>query len=271
LPALEFVVCYAAICRPATQWIKNKGDIKNERKVAEMTVLRRLILCVVICAGAVMTMAPVAALSDEGAITAYLHAADSFAREQASAQDASIAAIEVEGAQITHGCPSVLVGAPHNKQLAAIAEEVSAAVLFSGVAPDRRATLAFARRISALHFRDPKIASAVRSLAREERGAAKLVIPDVCADAKAWVASAHRTLAPQTVSFLKQVNVVTRGSGPKEESFSQVLARLLATNESGADQRIARHTKQLEETTGKKVLRAFGKVMETVGRALGSK
>jgi hypothetical protein len=237
----------------------------------EMAMLRRFILCVVICAGAVMTMTPVVASGDESAITAYLHAADSFAREQASGRDASIAAIEVEGAQITQGCPSVLTGAPHDKQLEAIAEEVSAAVLFSGVAPDRRTTLAFARKISALRFSDPKITRAVRSLVGEERGVAKLVIPDVCADAKAWVASAHRTLAPQTASFLEQVDVVTRGSGPKEESFSKVLARLLEPHESRADRLMARHTGQLEEATGKKILVAFRRVTETVGRVLGSK
>jgi hypothetical protein len=83
------------------------------------------------------------------------------------------------------------------------------------------------------------------------------------------VASGYRTLSQDTVGFLKQTNAIGKGVGAREESFSDVLLRLLAAHESPSERRTAKYVKRLEETTGKRALRAFATAMEAVERALG--
>jgi hypothetical protein len=206
---------------------------------------------------------------DRGATQAYLRATYAEAHVEAVDVNASIAAIDGEAAGIKRECPSALVNAPHGKQLNELAEEMSAAVLFSGAAPDQKAILLFARRIAGLRWSSRRITRLVEELASEERVIAGLVVPDVCADIKAWVASGYRTLPRDTAGFLKQTDRIGKGVGAKkEESVEEAVLRLLKPYESSHDRRLVRHIERLEETTGKKVLHVFAAIVDT-GRALG--
>jgi hypothetical protein len=214
--------------------------------------------------------APAATTSnDQAATTAYIRAENLFVLAQVTRIGASVAAINGEAARISRDCPSVIADAPRDEQLQRLREEVSAAVLFSGVVPDRSATLAFAQRISRLHWNNSRIANLVRLLASDERAIANLVIPDVCANLRSWVASRYRTLSLDTVGFLKQVNAIGKGVGAKEESLEEVVSRLLARNESPSERRTAKHIERLEAAMGKRALHAFAAAMEVVERALG--
>jgi hypothetical protein len=221
--------------------------------------------------GWVNVTAPALADSGEHATATYIRAEDLLAQAQAAGIEASVSAINGEAARIRGGCPAVVVDAPHDRQLERLAEEVGAAVLVSGAVPDRGAMLAFAQRIARLRWNDTRIAKVVHMLATEERAIANLVIPDVCADLRAWVGSRYRRLSQDTVGFLKQTNAIGKGVGAKEESYSEVVSRLLARHEFPSERRTAKSIMRLEHTTGKTVLRAFKTAMEAIERALGLK
>jgi hypothetical protein len=205
-----------------------------------------------------------AASGDRRAIASYVRAADSFVRARAAEIGATVTAINAEAAKIEGGCPSVLVGAPRGRQLNELAVEPSGAVLFSGAVPDRGAMLLFARQVSGLRWRDGRVTRLVRSLASEERAIANLVIPDVCADLRAWVASGYRTLSYNRMAFLKQANAIGNGVGAKEESLNDAILPALRPHESSGEKVITKHSQRLEEVTGKRALQAFAGWMKAV-------
>jgi hypothetical protein len=249
--------------------VNHVNRIKPPNRAA--LVLGIFVMGVLACVWAGVPVAAFATAGDRGATAAYVRAEGSFVRLQAAEIGAIVTAIDEEAAKIQKDCPSVLVDAPGGKQLEEFGEEVGAAVLFSGAVPNRSAMLAFARRISVLQWSDRKIKRAVRLLVSEERAIANLVIPNVCTDLGAWVASGHRRLSQSTVEFLRQARAIGKGVGTKEESFSEVVSRLLARHESPSERRAAKYAERLEKTTGKTALHAYRMAMEAVQRTLGLK
>jgi hypothetical protein len=170
------------------------------------------------------------------------------------------------------GCPSVLVGAPMGAQLSALGAEVALAVLFSSVAPDRSAALAFAKKITALHWSNHAVAKLVRALAAEERAAVRLALPNVCADLVSWKMSGYSTLPASTVGFLKAVGAIgseAKGRGGKEESLEKVVFGWLRPYETAADRQLAKRVERVNKTGAKRLLSAYAKAMSPLGKTLG--
>jgi hypothetical protein len=209
---------------------------------------------------------------DVSATGAYLRTAVVFARAQETNVGASIAVMEAQVSVIASGCPGVLGGAPQGSQLSALKGEIAATVLFSSIAPDRSATLAFVSKIDALHWSNGTVAKLVRELAAEERAGAKLVLPDVCADLDAWKTSGYRTLSSNTTAFLMAAEAVgkeTHGVRGKKESLEEAVLRHLRVYETADDRRLALQVERVGEAAGKRLLTSYSAALSRVGKALG--
>jgi hypothetical protein len=231
-------------------------------------------LLVAACAWACLSVpsGAIAATGDAASTAAFLHASNAFAQAQTANLNASVAAMEREASGMATGCPSVLAGAPKGAQLSALGAEVLAAVLFSFVAPDRSATIAFVKKIAALHWSSQAVAELVRALAAEERAVAKLVVPNVCADLVAWKTSGYSTLPSSAVAFLKAVEAIGRdekGHGGKEELPEKAVFGRLRRYETPADRQLAKRGERLDETVAKRLLTAYKKALSPLGKALG--
>jgi hypothetical protein len=210
----------------------------------------------------------IAVASDRAVVSTYVRAAASFAQAQAGLTGKSVAAMEAEGANIEHGCRSVLSGAPRDRQSQEIAEEITGAVLFSAAGPDHSAMLRFAHSISDLHWSDPRIARLVRAQADEERTIASLPLPDVCGDVRAWAASGYHTLSAQTTVYVKRIGSIGGGESSKEKSIEAAIAAWLSGHESPGEKRVTKATTVLEEAAGKQILVVFATTLKAVVEAL---
>ncbi|HXC23643.1 MAG TPA: hypothetical protein VNU28_03575 [Solirubrobacteraceae bacterium] len=240
--------------------------------MASVRLLVGVVACLTVLAFASVLAGATSGRSNAGATGAYLRAADAFARAQAANVGASVAAMEKEASGIASGCPSVLAGAPKGAQLGVLGGEIASAVLFSSLAPDRKAILAFVGKVGALHWSDGTVAKLVRELAAEERASAQLALPDVCADLSAWKASGYRTLPSSTTGFIKAVEAVgkeTRGAGGKEESLEEAVLRRLRPYETPADRRLAQQVNRVGETAAKRLLSSYSAALSHVGKVLG--
>jgi hypothetical protein len=163
-------------------------------------------------------------------------------------------------------------GCAKGAQFSALGGEIASTVLFSSVAPDRKAMLAFAGKVGALHWSDATIAKLVRDVVGEERATAKLVLPDVCADLGEWKTSGYHTLSSGTTAFLKAVGAAgkeTPATGGKEESLEEAVLRRLRPYESTTDRRLAQQVKRVGEVAAKRLLLAYSAALSHVGKTLG--
>jgi hypothetical protein len=245
---------------------------RDGRSVVATGCVWGLLVAVCTCGCLSVPAGAMAATGDAASTAAFLHAANAFAQAQTANLSASTAAMEREASGMTTGCPSVLVGAPKGVQLSALAAEVVSAVLFSSVVPDRSSTLAFTRKIAALHWSDRTVAKFVRALAAEERAAVGLALPNVCADLVTWKTSGYKTLPSSTVAFLKVVEGignVTKGHDGKEESLEKIVFGRLRPYETPSDRQLAKRVQRLNEVGAKHLLSGYEKALSPLGKTLG--
>jgi hypothetical protein len=104
--------------------------------------------------------------------------------------------------QVTAGCRNVLSGPPPGKATEEIAREAGFAVGQAFESPERRPTIAFARKIERLRWTSRLLTYYVRGFAAETRAMAELVAPDLCADARAVAASRYKTVPTTTTRYI---------------------------------------------------------------------
>lgn len=204
---------------------------------------------VAICAGIPVDGASAMGAGNVVMTSRYLQAVYTLARAESARVGDSIEALEGEAAKIAPGCPSSLAQPPEGKQVGELGAETSAVAFLAGAKPDAEAIHKFAARIAGLHWSNGRITALVRSLAAEERAAAALRLPDVCADIKAWTASGYHTLPESTTRFAKQVEAIGGGSSGgkgKRESLEATILRLLGPPESSRERRVVRRIGRLE-------------------------
>jgi hypothetical protein len=238
--------------------------------LARLVAAVYMCLIVLICVSARANASP--AQSDVGATNTYLRAAEVFAHAQEMNMGASATAMEKQVTGIVSGCPSVLVGAPKGSQFSVLTGEIASTVLFSFITPDRTAISAFTGRVENLHWSNRKIAKLVKSVIAEERAAAKLVLPDVCADLSEWKASGYQTLSLSTMSFVKGAEAVskeTTGASDKEESPEEILLRRLRPRETPSERQMAQLITQFNKTARKRLLSVYSVALSHIGKALG--
>lgn len=153
--------------------------------------------------------------NNAGATWTYLRAGYSFTRTLYANVSLSGKAVGGRLSHIDRECPSVLAGAPDDQDLNRLREEVALSVLYTALAPDSRPALDVARTISRLRPTDRRLTRIVRDEAINDRRQAHflMAIPNVCTDARAWVAGGYQTLPAGTARFLKTAEALSTGPG----------------------------------------------------------
>jgi hypothetical protein len=104
-------------------------------------------------------------------------------------------------AQVRRECPMAAAESPQNADSTQMSNEVIGAMVLTAYHLDRPAGKGFVRAVSRLHLGDRRLANAVRGYANQLGTLLKLPVPNLCADVRAWVASAYETLPASTASF----------------------------------------------------------------------
>jgi hypothetical protein len=164
-----------------------------------------------------------ASRADRAATHAYLAADLAYTQAMLAGLPAWVAGSEGVASRLSGACPGVLAGAPvggspvtslreagerarASAQESELIGELGSALNAPIEATRRRAGAAFVSAVHALHWSRPAITRGARAyaglLAGEEEGPPL----DVCADMRAWAASAYRTLSPATAAFVARMN-----------------------------------------------------------------
>jgi hypothetical protein len=186
--------------------------------------------------------APPAALarSENAAATrTYLQANYAFVRAARSNLAAGNAALRSLVRQITGECPLAAAESPQNHDSEQLSDEVVGALTVVAYRPDAAAAGAFARAVGGLRWSSRTLMRKIRTYAAQLEGLAKLAVPDVCADVKAWAAGGYQSLPASTQQFIQRYDEV-------DIEAEEIPQRLLAPYESAAGMSLARRTQQLE-------------------------
>lgn len=250
--------------------VKRKMNCRRNRSGCWPSLLSFALVCIVSACSA----APIFAYphtNNAGATRAYLRARGIFERSLRVKLGASLNAIEGRATQIAKECPSALTYAPRDMAFGELGKEASLTVALAGVAPVRSTFHVLAQSVGRLHWTNRKLTRLVRALMREERAAAHIVLPDVCADIAAWKASAYVVLPSSTSRFLAEVSAIeaSPSGGPPEESVEAAIRSLLRHYENPAERLIAKRVERLEATFSKRMNAAYTAATARLASALG--
>jgi hypothetical protein len=144
--------------------------------------------------------------------------------------------------------------------------------------PERPATIAFARRVEPLRWSDRKLTYFARGSAEEAQANAELVLPDICADAKAVAASGFQSVSPSTSRFIQQneaandkVSIVVKPSEKPPGELDEKIMKLLKPYERPDEKKLIprRPSRRAIGKAGVAVLElVFGQASEVI-HALG--
>jgi hypothetical protein len=104
-------------------------------------------------------------------------------------------------AQVRRECPSAAAESPQDEQSTQLSNEVIGTIVLSAYRLDLAAGNRFIRSVAALRWANKRAGAAVKGYASKLNTLAKLPIPHLCADIRAWVASGYKTLPASTVAF----------------------------------------------------------------------
>jgi hypothetical protein len=200
--------------------------------------------------------------ADRAATDAYLHASYSLQLAVADSAPEDQAAADAALSKLGGECPGVLAGTPEDggltatappgprmrgeserrsRQLSSIESELESVVQAASYSPLRQALSTFMSATAPLRWSNPQIAKLV---ARDGALLAALFepsVPDLCADARAWVASGYLTLSGGTREFVYQ----------EETAFAGITQRgslegLLTPFEDASDRALLRRAESLK-------------------------
>lgn len=106
--------------------------------------------------------------------------------------------------QVRSECPAVAAESPQNQDSKKLSNEVIGVMVLDVYHLGLPAAKRFLRAVRGLRWSDPRLTRTVRRYARQLQTLARLAIPNVCADVRAWVDSTYRTLPADTVLFDQQ-------------------------------------------------------------------
>jgi hypothetical protein len=134
----------------------------------------------------------------------YLEANYALLRAASSHVGAAEARLRAMLLQVRSECPAVAAESPQNQDSKQLSNEVIGAMVLDDYHLGLPAAERFLRTIRHLRWSNARLTRVVRRYARQLQTLARLAIPTVCADVRAWVNSAYRTLPADTVLFDKQ-------------------------------------------------------------------
>jgi hypothetical protein len=208
------------------------------------------LLLALLLALAALPAAAIASPADISTTRTFLTANYALGRSAQAHQSAAKHAISRYMSQLSQGCRGVAAGSPENTDAEQLSHESVVALIVLSYRADPAGIAAFSHAVSGLHWSDPKVNRTVHRYIARVLGLAKLQLPDVCGDVKAWVASGYQTLPASTTSIVKRYNTIEEGPGDVSRSL---LAPYLQPDDARTftlAQQLKRHLLELENNEG---------------------
>jgi hypothetical protein len=224
-----------------------------------MTVRAGAILFVALAALVAGPPCAMASSADTANAHAYLEANYRLMRYA----DAHIAQGEAAIAGVVRGvrreCPNAAAESPQDTDSEQLSNEVIGAIVTSVVKIGLGEARSFVRSVAPLHWSNRGLNRTIHSYAAKVKVLTTLAAPHVCADVKAWAASAFKTLPASTVAFDKKFMPAWVGAGELPDS--------LKPYEPASDRSLVRATVRLEERWEDfeaREVESWGAIMDTM-------
>ncbi len=211
------------------------ASARRTRVLAALSTLAALAAALTATAGAAQ-----AKPSDLAPTRVYVqadYALNRSAKAHASVVQASIKAFT---RRLGRECPKVAAGGPQDTEAEQIYEEIVAAATGMVYHSEATAIARFADTVQGLHWSSARLTRTVHSYAARLRALSALGVPDVCADARAWVASHYTALPASTTAAVQQLKAGEMGA-------AEVPPGLLAPYERRDEAGTVAATRRLEE------------------------
>jgi len=197
----------------------------------------RLVLPLVLLALATAPSPALASSRDVAATHTAIVAGYALARAGVATINVAQAKIESFDRKLAAECPGVGTGTPENEASQPMSHEVAVALWSiaygSAAAPIKK----FATAMRPLRWTSARINRVARSLVANLTALATIPLPDLCADVRAWKASAFTTVPPHVLELVRRVESL---------EVPEITWKLLAPYMRGDDARRVAYIKRAE-------------------------
>jgi hypothetical protein len=133
-------------------------------------------------------------------------------------------------------CPNVGAGSPQSETEQKLSQEAVGALWATGYHTNAAALKRFAKVVGSLRWSNPAIAHSVRKYTTGLQEMVALVVPDLCADVRAWTSAGFGVPPASTEQFDRHVEAI---------EVNEVPRRLLAPFEQASDKGLAARVEHL--------------------------
>jgi hypothetical protein len=168
-------------------------------------------------------------------------ATDALVRAASPDVARGLAAVKRYAMQTAAQCPGVALESPQNHDSEQLSNELVGAMTAAGYHTAAAPIATFAHAVAGLHWSNPRLTRAVRTLARKLQGLSTLAVPNLCGDIQAWVTSRYATLPASTVQFDQRYSAVEL-----EAEETPLIISLATPYASPIDFTVLRHVERLE-------------------------
>lgn len=225
-----------------------------------MVAMRRLAVSTVLV---LLLAAPAPALAsgqDVAATHAAIAADYALVRLRVSMISSTQSKIETYKHKLGTECPNAGLGSPETEAAEPMSAEVAAALWSVDYGAAAGPIARFASVIRRLHWTSARFSHSIHVLASSLSGLARVRLPDICGDVRAWTASGFKTVPPHVVELDEQVEPLQLPEPPW---------KLIAPYERGRDaslvSSIRRGETKLAEAEFMFGQKDWYQVLETVG------
>ena len=225
-----------------------------------MGPVRRLVVSIVVAAFALVPAPALASSQDVTATHAAVSAGYTLARAAVAAIPVAEAKIQTYNGRLARECPGAGAGTPETEASEPMSAEVAAALWSIAYGSAREPIERFASAIRPLHWTSRPFDRAVHRYATVLVGLATLPLPHLCADVRAWTASAFTAIPSDVTELDRRVEQLELPEIPWG-----LVSRYEGANETGLVSFIEhaqRKVAEAEFTVGQK---DWYQVIETVG------
>jgi hypothetical protein len=239
--------------------------------------VRRVGFVFLVLAGVAVPASAHASSENAAATHAYLIATNRFEETEVADLPQETAAREAAAAGISGECTGILTNAPpheevvgfgltgparaglspraegerrrQSRQLGDLKLELSLALADSRTQAGREAALALVHTLTPLKWSNPKITLLLHLTVEDVQEELDIPAPSVCADMKAWVASAYKALSPASKELASRSETVLKRAfellALVTQGATQLFPKNLVPYENVADSALARHSEAL--------------------------
>jgi hypothetical protein len=139
-------------------------------------------------------------------------------------------------------CPDVGAGSPQSAEEQKLSDEVIGALWATSYRADAAIVRRFLHAVDPLKWSNPQVTRDARAYARNLHAMTVLAVPDLCADARAWIASGYTTVPADTEQFDRHVEAIEIKELPRK-----LLAPYLASADQALMARVEHEARRFEE------------------------